>query len=207
MRRLLASALLSFFAFGCGVGEGEGEVQSERLYIENCWNGHFDLGPDFFAANPEQKETLLIRVQRGDNIEEMSDGLSVLVTDLQTLRGQLEQPIKVGLPPGVKPPGIPVVFDPDPPKVSLHLYLHRACQAQNATVHALSGQIVFHSLFSGDPNESNGDARLTDAEFTGTFGDPRLADPLLEPDPMVMSTVTGHFRFYFHRGQPAQPFQ
>jgi hypothetical protein len=102
---------------------------------------------------------------------------------------------------------VPVVLDPDPPKVSLHLYLHRTCHTLTGTVHALSGDIVFRSVFSGDINEDDADERLTDAVFTGTFADPRLIPPVGDPDPMVMSQVTGNFRFYFQRGQPAQPFQ
>lgn len=197
---------LALLAFGCAVGEGEGAVTSEELVVKDCYTGPFDLHPDFFAANPDQRETLLIRVQRGDNIQEQSDGLSVLVTDLPTLRGQLETPIEVGLPPGVRPPGVPVVFNPNPPKVSLALYLHNTCHAQTGTLYALSGQITFHALFSGDRNEESAEDRLTDAEFTAVFADPRElgSDGLVPAE--SQSTVSGYFRFYFQRGQPAQPF-
>jgi len=205
MKRALTLAL-GLVICGCAVGEGEGAVTSEKLVVKDCYTGPFDLHPDFFAANPDQQETLLIRVRRGDNLEEQSDGLAVLVTDLQTLRGQLETPIEVGLPQGVHPPGVPVVFNPNPPKVSLALYLHNTCHAQTGTLYALSGEITFHALFSGDRNEESAEDRLTDAEFTAVFADPRElgSDGLVPAE--SQSTVSGYFRFYFQRGQPAQPF-
>jgi hypothetical protein len=192
---------------GCAVGEGEGRITSDRLYVEDCWNGPFDLRPTFFGANPYREESLFIRVQRGDNIEEESDGLAIVVNDLQDLRQQIEQPIPVGMPPGVSPPGVPIVANPNPPKVSLTLYLHNTCHSENATVYSIDGNITFHSLFSGDPNETNAEDRLTDAEFTATFADPRqLATAEGDTEPFK-SQVDGYFRFYFQRGQPAQPFQ
>jgi len=192
---------------GCTVGEGRGFIQSDRLYIEDCWNGPFDLNPDFFAANPFRRETLQIRVQRGDNIEEQSDGMIVLVNDLAELRStSLGQPIPVGLPVGVTPPGMPVIVNPDPPKVSLSIYLHNSCHEQNAAIYSISGAIVFDSLFNGDPNDSDTRDRLTRATFTAQFGDPRQVSADNPPEGLV-SQVRGEFEFYFQRGQPAQPFQ
>jgi hypothetical protein len=193
-------------AGGCAVGEGDGSVSSERLVVQDCWTGPFDLHPDFFAANSDLGKTLLIRVQRGDNLEEQSDGLKVLVNDLQNVRERLEEPLEVGLPPGVSPPGVPIVFNPNPPKVSLALYLHNTCHAQTGTLYALSGQITFHALFSGDRNEENAEERLTDAEFSAVFADPRRMGSDPQANAELQSQVNGHFRFYFQRGQPAQPF-
>jgi hypothetical protein len=202
---------------GCAVGEGEGAVKSDRLYVEDCWNGMFDLKPDFFAANPYGDRSLMIRVQRGDNIEEQSDGLLVLVNKLQEVRKQLsesaagELTLKVGLPPSVTPPGVPIVADPDPPLVSLAVYLQKSCHAQNSTIYSTSGSITFRSLFSGDLEETDAEERLTDASFEATFADPRLLTPSSTheaPEGVdVESQVSGYFRFFFQRGQPAQPFQ
>ncbi|HWA76002.1 MAG TPA: hypothetical protein VG937_26875 [Polyangiaceae bacterium] len=201
-----AAVVAAALALGCAVGAGEGSVTSERLVVEDCWTGPFDLHPDFFAANPDNGKSLMIRVQRGDNLEEQSDGLLVLVNDLPALREQLEQPIDIGLPPGVSPPGVPIVFNPNPPKVSMALYLHNTCHAQTGTLYALSGQITFHALFSGDRNEENAEDRLTDAAFSGVFADPRQLTADDQANAAIESTVTGNFRFYFQRGQPAQPF-
>ena len=204
----LAPLLLTLGAlsFGCSVGEGTGWVHSDRLYVESCVNGKFDLGPDFFGANSFRGDALQIRVQRGDNIEELSDGLLVLVNNLPSLRATVGQAIKVGMPVGVSPPGVPVTYNPDPPPVSMALYLHRSCHVENGTVYSVDGTITFQSIFSGDPNEEDSDDRLTEASFDVTLGDPRQLVGAGMDDPSLKSRVTGYFRFFFQRGQPAQPF-
>jgi hypothetical protein len=194
---------------GCTVGQGQGEVKSDHLYVNGCWNGPFDLGPSFFGANPDQGESLTIRVQRGDNIEDVSDGLIVLVNDLQEVRKQLNTEIQVGMPPGVSPPGVPIVFNPNPPKVSLSLYLHNTCHLENGTVYSVAGTINFSSLFSGDLNEGSSENRRTQATFNASFADPRELDAAADDaaKAAVTSMVTGDFDFFFQRGQPSQPFE
>ena len=205
--RFWVVGLVGVLSGACTTGEGEGWVRSDRLYIEDCWNGPFNLRPTFFGANPYREESLLIRVQRGDNLQEVSDGLTVVVSDLAGIRdGSLDQPIPVGLPPGVAPYGTPVSSGAEPVQVSLGLYLHDTCHAENGTVYSLSGTITFHSLFSGDPNESEAADRLTDADFDATFADPREMAADGSVDASTTSAVRGHFRFFFQRGQPAQPF-
>jgi len=206
---VLPACLISLAAVGCTVGEGQGRVSSDHIWVAGCWNGAFDLNPDFFGANPDPEESLTIRVQRGDNIEDVSDGLIVLVNDLPEVRKQLGQPLDVGMPRGVSPSGVPVAFNPNPPKISLSLYLHNSCHLQNGTIYSISGKITFSSLFSGDPNESSSEARLTDATFDANFADPRELVDITDPDEAakVTSRVTGNFRFFFQRGQPSQPFQ
>ncbi len=207
MKRWARAALLGLTlaaASGCTVGEGEGEVTSSRLYVKGCWNGPFDLDPDFFAANPYREEALMIRVQRGDNNQEASDGLTVIVKDLTAV--QLNTPIPVGLPNGVSPPGQPVKGLPDP-LVSLSLYLHATCHEQNSATYSVEGDITFRSIFSGNPNEENSEKRLTDAEFHVKFPGPRELVDADDPAKVTSDMVDGRFRFYFQRGQPAQPFQ
>lgn len=204
-----ALALLSFAAPACTLGEGEGEVSSDKLNVTDCWNGQFELRPDFFAASPFRR-MLSIRVQHGGDFLEVSDGITVLVDDIDRVRSHIAEhpgePLRVGLPPDVVPPGFPVVPDPDPPIVHLTLYLHRACHAQNSALYSIDGGIVFRSIFSGDPNESDERLKLTDADFSDiVVGDPRDREPGSET---VLNTshIKGHFRFVFRRGQPAQPF-
>src|SRR5690606_19320164 len=126
----------------CTTGEGTGEVRSEHLFLRDCHNGPFDLQPDFFATNPF-KATQTIRVQRGDRMEELSDGLSILVTDVAAIRGddggegRLGQDVRIGLPVGVAPPGQVVEYDPDPPPVSMTLYLNDSCHVQNSAIYAI----------------------------------------------------------------------
>jgi hypothetical protein len=186
---------------GCTVGEGEGWVKSDRLYIEDCWNGSFNLGPDFFAASSFRAQALIYRIQRGDNVEELSDGLVIVVNELEAQRGRLGVPIEVGLPLEFRGTGQPA------PDVSLGLYLHDSCHAQNGTVYSVGGNITFTSLWNGDPNADNADELLTEARFDAVFADPRLLTSESGDDPNLSSRVTGYFRFFFQRGQPAQPFQ
>lgn len=211
---------------GCTVGEGDGYVKSTKLYIRDCWNGGFDLRPDFFAANPFSDSTQLIRIQRGDNLQEVSDGLMILVNDTKAVRGRLGEELEVGMPVGVSCPGRPVVYDPEPAMVNMSLYLHDSCHTQEgATIHSLNaaadpaglggaggavsllgGTITFNKLFSGNINEQDGSERLTEASFEASFGNPCDHPPGGTPNQDLVSVVRGYFKFYFQRGQPAQPF-
>ena len=230
MRRYDRLLIVLCFAVssGCTTGEGSGAVMSDRLFVDNCWNGPFDLRPDFFGANPSQ-ESMQVRVQRGDDIEELSDGRIgklflraaaeagvegeiVLINDAAVIRGDvgpglLGQSIPIGLPRGVAPPGIPLAEDAEPALVSMSLYLNATCHLQNGALYATRGSIVFDSLFSGDINESESQDRFTKATFVATFSDPRRTIPAADPaelDPLE-SEVEGRFSFFFQRGQPAQP--
>jgi len=209
LRRSVAVLVLgALLSFGCTVGEGHGKVftpDGDHLYVSGCWNGPFDLRPDFFAANPYRNDALMIRIQRGDNNEEASDGLVVVVSDLNKVKGMLGQPIPVGLPNGVAPPGQPLAGNP-PTLVSLSLYLHQTCHEQNSATYSVGGSITFEHIFSGNPNEENSERRRTDATFDVTFADPR--DLVSAEDAAAVSGhVVGDFHFFFQRGQPAQPFQ
>jgi hypothetical protein len=218
-------ALLLFPA--CTTGEGSGWVRSDRLYAANCWDGPFDLAPDFFASDPFE-DTQQIRIQRGDRLVGVSDGVLLVVNDVAKIRSeQLDTPIPLGLPIGVTPPGQPRRVG-NAPQVSLSLYLNDTCHAQDPTVHSIGGTITFRSLFSGNRNENNADQRLTDAEFEAVVTDPRdvqvgpgqpgAADGGVDagggaigPDGGVagqnaQSVVTGRFRFFFQRGISAQSF-
>jgi hypothetical protein len=196
------------------VGQGEGFVTSlGDLYVDNCWQGPYDLQPDFFGANPYE-DTLTIRVQRGEQDISVSDGFTMLVYDVPTVRASLGQDLPIGLPIGVSPLGYPLPPVPNPPAATLTLYFNASCRTQNANLSAVSGSVRFTKLFSGDLNEEDSDDRLTEGSFTATVVDPRHATPVSDPDgnatytyPEDMtSEVSGAFKFVFHRGTPAQPF-
>ncbi len=192
---------------GCTfVGQGEGEVTSEQLSVPDCWQGAFELGPDFFASVPF-RDTQQLRVQRGSDIQEVSDGVAILVNDTPKVRDELlGQDIAVGLPRQLLDEIAPGVSK-DAPEVSLALFLQFSCHNQNVVLYAVEGSIRFDSLFSGDPNETSGAEKLTEANFDVMVGDPRDADPdtLVVPDDKK-SPLTGRFQFHFQRGQPGQPF-
>jgi hypothetical protein len=210
-----AFVALALAQAGCSLGQGEGRVHSDRLVAKDCWgldsaetcaaNGGagcaYDLQPDFFAAVP-YRETLQIRVQRGNDLTEVSDGLSVLVDDLEKIRNEfLGTPLCVALPPGVAPPGspegaVPVmdagvdggadagvdggadagttgVADCLGPLVHMSLYLQQSCHNQNIVLYAVKGTATFTELFSGDPNEKDAAEKYTAATFDVMVGDPR----------------------------------
>lgn len=203
-----SAALLVLASSGCAVlGQGEGRVHSDRLLATDCWEGPFELEPDFFAAVPF-REQLQIRVQRGSDLQEVSDGLQVLVDDVPGLRTlELGRPIEVGLAPQLLNAIAPGEVQGAAPRVRMTLALQYSCHNQNVSLHALSGSITFRSLFSGDPNEEVGSEKLTDAVFDVLVADPRDAIPgTLDVPAAKVSRVEGSFRFHFQRGQPGQPF-
>lgn len=218
MRRcVFFAALLAMAAAACSTGEGSGSVTSTNLYVKDCWNGPFDLRPTFFASDPFG-DTQQIRVQRGERTVAVSDGVSFVVNHVSRIRDQIRNDptttIEIGLPVGVRPPGFPIRVTTSPPDVSLTLYLNDTCHVQNGALHAIGGKITFKSLFSGDRNENNSEARRTEAEFTATVVDPRDAELVPDGDggvepayaEGVASEISGYFNFFFQRGSPAQPF-
>ena len=211
---ILALALLG--STGCTfVGQGEGEVCAGNgqtcggtLWVQDCWGGPYQLGPNFFATVPF-RETQQIRVQRGSDLHEVSDGIAIQVNDVPSIRAsQLGQPLEVGLAPKLLneiAPGVPNLGAPPP--ANLALYLQYSCHNQNAVLYAVEGTITFDALFSGDPNETVGSEKLTDARFDVMVADPRDAEPgTLDIPDDKKSALTGWFRFHFQRGQPGQPF-
>lgn len=214
MRHAGVATLALGLLLGCSTGEGSGSITSDRLVVGQCWDGPFDLGPTFFADDPFD-DTQQIRIQRGDRQINVSDGVLIVATNISEIRtSQIGKPVPLGLPVGVRPPGFPVIPTPNPPKVSLTLYLYDTCHVQDGAVYSVGGTITFASLFSGDRNENNADARLTEAHFEAIVADPR--EGILGTDAAGATTITypkdrtstvrGDFRFFFQRGQPAQPF-
>jgi hypothetical protein len=70
-----------------------------------------------------------------------------------------------------------------------------------------SSWINFQSLFDGNPDEADANKRLTQATFELFLANPREICPGgLGPPPRCRGDLKGSFKFYFERGQPAQPF-
>jgi hypothetical protein len=268
--RALGMFVTGLLITGCSLGDGTGQVKSEQLFAHECWGqigggtpaqGVYDLQPDFFAANP-YRTAIQIRVQRGNDLQEVSDGLSVVIDDVPKIRAALAiartlnsndagvadagvedagapdggaqstctttaptdgtlgphadgtATFQVALPAGVTPPGSPAIPPPDlledPPIVHMALYLHRSCHNQNTVLYAVSGTITFSSLFSNDPNESSAAEKLIDVTKldvqVGDLRDVPLGAYPREIPCELQSRLQGQFKFYFDRGQPAQPF-
>ena len=193
------------------VGDGKGDAKSEHLIAKDCWDGPFDLEPDFFAADPF-RDTVHIRLQRGNYLLELSDGVVILIDSMEEVRGRLGEDIPVTISPGVAPPGLSPgdLCEGDLCESPIHaaLYLLDSCHAQNTVLYAISGTVTFEELFSGDPNESDPAERFSAGRFALTVGD--LRDVTIDDEgiPTVPNTsdIKGSFEFFFQRGQPAQPF-
>ena len=123
----VAAVALAASGTGCRVGSGVGSVKGD-LCVPDCWSGPFNLQPDFFAATPNQ-DTLTIRIQRGSDFENFSDGISILVMGVTEIRqSMLGQPLTISLPPSVVPPGVPITPNPSPAQVEFAAYLQQTCR-------------------------------------------------------------------------------
>ncbi len=127
----------------CSQGEGAGHVAG-TLNLPNCWTGPFELSADFLAGVPF-REALQLRIQSGSDFQSFSDGMSILLSDINRVRpdpaigfaGRYGQPLVVDLPPEVTPPGVPVKAEADPAFVSFALYMQKSCRTQNVTVYGV----------------------------------------------------------------------
>ncbi len=136
---LAGAAIAVFSGTGCTVGSGTGSVTGD-LYVTDCWSGKFDLQPDFFGATPNPNDdSLFIRVQRGSDYVNFSDGISILVNHVTEIRtSMLGQPLPVSLPPAVVPPGVPITPDTNPADVQFALYLQQTCRPETPGLYAMS---------------------------------------------------------------------
>jgi hypothetical protein len=134
------------FAFSQNsLGQGTGCVTGV-LDVPDCWSGNFNLQPNFFVGVPYDS-TLEIRIQRGSDYETFSDGLAVLIDDVNAIRpgpdagpdgaGLYGTPLSVSIPAGVSAPGVPLMANPNPSLVHVSMYLQDSCQTQNVSLYAL----------------------------------------------------------------------
>ncbi len=120
----------------CGTSLDRGRLTGE-IDAPFCWRGAFNLEPDYFAASPYRRQ-LNIRMQRGSDAYARSDGLAILVDDIDSVRKQLGTALEVGLSPDVTP--LNTAPKPVTSPASLHatLYLEHTCKTENVALYALS---------------------------------------------------------------------
>lgn len=190
---------------GCAVGQGEGQVRSSALEVAGCVSGPFDLEPTFFASNPSG-DAQLITLQAGDKLFDQADGVTIAVYETSSVRQLLGRALEVRLPQGVNPPGAAVLAQ-EQGLVALTLSLNESCHEQDVSLHAVSGTMTFDALFSGDLSDRARSERWIEGSFDVLLADPREL-PLdgSEPDPALLSPLSGSFRFLFRQGTMAQPF-
>jgi hypothetical protein len=147
VKKLIASTLaitaiaLATTESGCTVGQGTGSV-SGTLFVPDCWSGNFNLAPDFFAATPNPNDdSLFIRVQRGSDYMNFSDGVSILVTHVTEITNAITasgpQTLSVSLPPAVVPPGVPITPTVNPAWVQFALYMQGSCRPETPGLYAM----------------------------------------------------------------------
>ncbi|MBK7396437.1 MAG: hypothetical protein IPJ34_09090 [Myxococcales bacterium] len=211
MKRWLAAAIVATAtASACSVGGGEGSVTGS-LVVPVCEAdlSQFDMRPDFFAGmavsarNPPLTQ-LNIRIQKGGDIQEYSDSLSIAVSDTSKVQDGVPIEVKLFRPPG-SAPSVPY------PLVRMSLTLRKSCgngrvgpSDPNAVVlHAVSGTITFTHILRGDPVDADTNDKRIEGSFDVVLEDPRHA----EGEPATSyGKLQGNFKFFYQRGGPAQPF-
>lgn len=171
---------------GCSVGVGEGQASGE-LNAPICeFNGPFDLAPTFFVADPIES-TMVIRIQTSGDFDFLSDGITISISDVSELAGQLGQPIEL-------------TGERDA-LVTFNLYANETCPINPDDVPVnylgVGGTVTFFSIYAVEIDE---DQRLISARFD----DVHFVDPASPEDRNAQ--MSGDFAFLFNRGRPAQRF-
>jgi hypothetical protein len=173
----------------CSVGVGTGQV-SGAVNAPGCGleGSPYELHPSFFAGHIAVDGQLEIRIQRGSDHEDNSDGLMILVREPGQVRTDL-----LGRP-------IEVTRERDA-VVRMAFYLNETCEIDRDRVpvhyEAEAGTITFDNLYAPDITEN-------DVETDAHFEDVSFVDPN-DPDTRN-AQLSGNFRFLFNRGRPAQRY-
>jgi hypothetical protein len=193
-------AAIGCVLWACSVGQGTGSAHG-AVRIPNCRldNPSYELRPSFFVADFVEdprttsglsRRIVQMRIQRGSYSEQASDGINVLVRDVDAIAAELGTAIPVGT---------------DQP-VSMTLYLGESCPAGlpegdyftlPTFLSATSGTITFDSIYAPDVAP---DALQISAHFV----DVRFEDAV---SPATrFAHLDGEFAFFYQRGRPAQHF-
>ncbi len=199
----LRCLLLGMLALGlgaCNQSEGQGQLWGE-LDWEDCQElrGPFEMELDFFAFEPFEPDSALLRLQEGGRGAEQADGLMLTVYDLPAVQQLRGEPIAVSpLDPALAAAGEYQVCqgpaDQRPaecPLVRAELYLTQRCPPE-ATNLALSGSVLF-SYLGSEPDERVAGSLELDA-FDRERG---MA---------AVGHLSGQFEFVVRRGHPYQRF-
>lgn len=173
---------------GCNVGAGEGDaIGVVNAPACELVNATYSLEPTFFGGDTAVSQ-LELRIQRGSDLEGMSDGLLLLVRDPSQIRNELLN--------------TPIAITGDSRDlVQASFFLNESCppSRSRAPVHfqAIAGTITFSAIYAPEVNED-------DVETQARFEALRFVDPT-DPD-TSSAELSGYFRFLFTRGRPAQRF-
>lgn len=188
----------------CSVGGGVGEATGE-VHLPDCGFEAlaYSLGPTFFSAefveDPAARtpggaqRMVILRMQRGSYRVSESDGISILLRDVNEIHGSLlDVPLEIGAGPDAMA------------RMTMHLgescetgALHNRYWTLPGVLEGVSGTLILSSVHApGAPD--------ADAEFRGAFSGVRFVDA---SQPHVrFAVLDGSFAFFYQRGRPAQRF-
>lgn len=181
---LVAVVLLGSCATGPGEGTAVGQVWAPDCGLDG---GPFSLDPDFFGMEPSRSvEIIDMRMQRGGDIQNLSDGVSFFIADPEMLKTEML--------------GVDIELELLASPVEMTFYLNDTCPllSQIPVVYrSVSGTIRFDELYVPWLENEN---RRTTAVFT----DVELVDTA-EPETR-RAVLSGDISFLAQRGKPPQNF-
>ncbi len=172
----------------CATGPGEGSAVGQ-VWAPDCGlDGQpFSLDPDFFGMEPSRSvEIIDMRMQRGGDLQNLSDGVSFFIAEPELLKNEML--------------GVDIEFELLGSPVQMTLYLNETCPGLSripVVYRAVSGIIRFDELYVPWVDNEN---RMTTAEFT----DVELVDTA-DPD-IRRAVLSGDISFLVQRGKPPQNF-
>ncbi|MDH5490466.1 MAG: hypothetical protein OEY14_00685, partial [Myxococcales bacterium] len=159
--------MLALGSSGCSEGAGEGEFVGVVSAPACGLHGEaFDLQPDFFAADP-LGDSLSVRIQRGSNHEDLSDGIRIGVRSSSEVAEMLGTPLPL-IDPSTVPLSAPLA---EQPLVRGSFFLNETCPIDRGVFPvryvAVSGTVTFDAIYvpSMDDSELRIEGTLEEAHF------------------------------------------
>jgi hypothetical protein len=187
LRSVACASLL--LAGACAVGDGTGWASGEVWAAQCGLDGDaYDLRPTFFAAEAQPGDVLIVRMQRGSDSPEVSDGILIQVWGASDVK--------------TNSLGVPLSFADG--QVDMTLYLNATCPlelggpAQRAVAYAaVDGSITFEAIYAPELDRD-------ETEIRAHFADVLFVDA---HDPENLRAIlSGELEFLRTRGRPGQPF-
>jgi hypothetical protein len=195
--------LLATLVAACSTGAGDGEVRGS-VSLPDCGlvRADWNMGVDFFAAS-YYDNTLAVRLQKTGQDQAFSDGIIIMVRDVDAVSKRLGEKLAITVEPSIDEfseqgpdAGIPVTTKGSPARATL--YLNDSCPGNRYGFTDGEGELVFDSIYVPDRE------KRVAGSFKLRFVDPRFWK---SPDDIgPHAELAGDFDFNFARGSPAQTF-
>ncbi len=197
-----------FVILSCTIGDGDGRVWG-KLTISSCEmeETDFNMHVDFFAADYIDNQ-LIIRLQHSGKNQTYSDGVLVMVRDVDKIAASLGVSHDVRVEPDIESfvqkgpmdagssPIYPLTTSDSPVRATL--YLNETCPGNRLAFTDGAGTITFEHIYRPDKNE-----RIK-GSFHFEYIDPREWES--PEDSGSRADIFGEFDFDYKRGMPAQAF-